>query len=317
MIIEMVNKAGGDGTLYVIQGNEDLDDLIRGKARPLTDDEEEEIFGTGGINFGQSYGVYRLGVILDDFAETTEGYPGFGMFYDENDINFLLGDNEVVRDLIQGGVQEAVGNAVCMTEAQNVAGTNVAGGSELGAPMAYILAEEYLMPDPIDPTIVQYLYLIEVYVYAGENAPSPGCSELDFKLVKDYGDHGSLYTNDVTGEDYVWELDEGDSTAFTSDYLLTAVAPTSRKGEELCIEFTKMELSNCVDGVGTDMKLCTVIDSVSEDNYDYDCSATFCDLFLSQQGWDFGDAGTDTTGGAPVPNSPITPTGSPVPVPTI
>jgi hypothetical protein len=309
---------GADGNFYYIDSNQDLDDLIAGGARrrQLNEQEMEQIFGTGGINFMESYGVYRFGVTVGEFAETTAGYPGFSMFYDENDITYAFMDTELMRDLMQGGVQEAVGDAVCMTEAQNVAGTNVAGGSGLGAPMAYILAEEYLMPDPNNPDVAQFMYLIELYVYAGENAPSLGCNELDFKLVKNYGDHGSLYTNDITGGDYVWELDEGNTTAFTSDYLLTAVANESRNGKELCIEFTKMDPTHCVDGVGNDMKLCSAIDSVAEDNYDYDCSG-WCSLFLSGQGWDWGDASTDTTEGDPVPNSPTTPTGSPIPVPTI
>jgi hypothetical protein len=324
---------GTDGNFYVIDSNQDLDDLVTGDAKQIDQSDIEEIFGTGGINFWQSYGVYRLGTMLDDFSASTEGYPGFSIFYDEDEFT-LLSDSELARDLVEGGIEQAWGNAICTADAADTVGGNVAGGSELGSPVAYVLAEEYLMPDPIDPNIIQYLYLIEVYVYAGENAPSPGCHELDFKVViKRAGatTTTSLYENDETGGDYVWELGESGVTAYTSDYLLTASANTSRKdaGDEICIEIIKMETAGCLQGVGDGIeisddvyiyRICDTITAVSEQSYDYSCSGdiigiSWCDAFLSDAGWTFAEE--DDVAGDPVPTNPTTPTGSPVPIPSL
>ncbi|MBW2966299.1 hypothetical protein KY342_04305, partial [Candidatus Woesearchaeota archaeon] len=309
-----------DGNLYVIDGNEFLNNLLdspdpcskdKKTNCQLDKDEERAIFGLGG------YRIFHFGVILDDFLDVVRGYPGFSIFYDEDYYDDWLGilDDQMTKDLFGG--MEGWSDAACRDAVSSITGSNVAGGAEPGTPAAFISAEEYEVRSPGDPRAVQYYYMLEFYVYAG--GEQQGCDEMDFIITKQ---GKSMFEEEgIPGSVFVWELDEGDTIAYTGANTWLGVASNSHINEEVCIEFKKMDRPLCLDGFIEGDKLCDTISLAGED-FDYECDEFFCSStagFLSGMwggttGWEF-ESGEETpeTPGNPAPaGAQETPTGGPV-----
>jgi len=306
---------GTDGTLYVIDGNDDLNDLLEGRGRVLDpeSDEYEEYFGGGPMG---TFQVYRFGTQLDDLAEVAEGYPGFSMFYDEDEYNDWTGllDDEFVRTLFGG--MDSWADAFCEERTSDVGGSNVATGAEPGSAAAYVSAEEYQIPDPTDPSNTQYLYMIEFYVYAGESPagyPNVGCTDLHFQILRQ---GVSLFDNNVTGAAYTWELEEGDAITYTADAMWFGTGTATHVGENICIKFTTMVPNGCIPGLSEGDDLCDAITIAAEETYDFDCEGWYCSEFIGfltgvpgRDGWSFelDDEDTDDAeAGSPTPSGDTT-----------
>jgi hypothetical protein len=311
-----------DGRLYELDGLQDLDDLFT--ASPIQGARVEELFGRRGFFFMSAYGTYRLGEALDEIKGVVEGYPGFSIFYDQDDYNDWLGvlDNDFIRTLFGG--MDAWGEALfCRANAAASAGSNIAGGAEAESAAAYISAEEYRIPDPADPAKINYLYMLEFYAFAGQSQggyPGAGCSKLDFQVLKQ---GKSLFKDNQTQEAFTWQLVEGDTISYTADAMWLGIGTATHVGENVCIKFTEMIPNGCLSGYKKGESLCDAIVLAAEESYDFECDGWHCSDFIGfvtgapgREGWSFpaqtgsgqttaptptGDT-TDPNSGAPVLN---------------
>lgn len=310
-----------DGNLYEVAGNDDLGKLLINPGAYKIDDKKMEKYFGGQSRF--YFGIYRLGVQLDDFKTVVQGYPGFSMFYDPDTYDDWLGvlDNQFVRDLF-GGMDKWGETLFCREHATDITGSNTATGAEPDSAAATITAEEYRIPDPTAPTKTQYLYMLEFYVYAGETPagyPRIGCTDLHFQVLKQ---GVSLFKNDATGAAYTWELEEGDAIAYTADAMWFGVGTTTHIDEEVCIKFTEMTPNGCIPGINEGETICDTITLAAEETYDFECDGWYCKDFIGfitgapgREGWSFPtQEGSTDIAGDPTPTGDTTDPNSGQPV---
>jgi hypothetical protein len=309
----IVVQSGED--FYAISGNEELNELVIGDARQLNEDDMEEIFGRNGVFFMSAYGTYRLGVLLDDFRDVVQGYPGFSVFYSDDLYNDWLNvlDNEFINTLF-GGVDQW-GETLCSQEVTQDFGSNVATGADPTSPSAFVIAEQYQRPNPENPAQTQYLYMIEFEVYAGQGESA--CTALDFQTIIKYASGApsrNIFRNSETQTSWIWELEEEDRISYTGENMWLATSTSSLEGSRVCVRFETMEPDFCIPQYndGNNNELCDTITIAGQESHDYDCDGWYCQEFWGffsagltpgREGWSFpSQTGSEQTGGVEADN---------------
>jgi len=263
-------------------------------------------------------GINRFGGSLGQFEDVSEGWPGFSIFYDEDDVDSWLDDApDWVQDLFGGGTRELIGAGLCRNIPAGTTGgdSNIAVGPEPGSAAAWILAEAVL--DYVTPTTPRYIYKIQFYVYPGARGEAVDdeyvCQDLDFEIRMNGAAGTPLARSTLTpGAAYLFQLDEGDAamtqlTEFGVNLLL-AVSQTNANliGQKVCIIIKEMNQPGCLWGhnQGEENEICSVIVLGEEYTYDYEeleggWVAELTTLGGIDTDWDF-ETSTDPAGDTPI-----------------
>jgi len=279
-------------------------------------------------------GIAKFGTLMGETTEIAEGYPGFSLFYDKNDVESLM-DNWAAwsQDLFGKGLFEGLlgEGLICRDLPSGTTGgdNNIATGADPGSAAAWILAEQ--VKHYITPTEPRYLYKIQFYATAGNREDSFDsdyvCEELDFQIIQKWNDK-PLIKSSSTGGAWTFKLREGQApvtqlTSLNTDLLL-AISSADLSGQEICIRFTHMNREGCLQGHNSDPKeeneVCSVIVAGEEYSYDYDGLGWFTELTTlggADTDWNFVPV-PDDTGDTPVLNTvstdPVTGTPTDTPI---